>query len=193
MIASDFADTPLLREQVKELVVRHVLETRVADRIEVTDAQVSAFYEANPGAIRGEYARVSQIVLAEPAECAALRDRIGSAEEFAALARDRSTDAESADRGGDLGYVMNHAGPLGFEEQLFSLEPGQMAVYRTTAGCHLVRVSERVTPAVPPLENVAPRIRGLLARQQEIRLLRELLDEAATRVTVERATEVDSP
>lgn len=81
---------------------------------------------------------------------------------------------------------MNHNGPLDFETQFFEMQPGEMRVFDSEDGCHLVRIMERVTPTMPPLEQVAPRIRTLLGQQQRGDLLKALFAQASAKVQVKR-------
>jgi len=186
MISSDFADDPNLREAIKTTVVNHMVEQYVTRQIKVSDDDVRKYYEDNASAIRDENVRVSQILLRQHAECASLMTTISSDKQFASAARAHSLHRESADRGGDIGLYMNHSGPLGFETQFFTMQPGEMQIFDSADGCHLVRIIERVTPPMPPFEQVAPRIRSLIERQQQIELLRALLDKASANVEVIR-------
>jgi parvulin-like peptidyl-prolyl isomerase len=186
MLATDFAAEPELRERVKNAVVQYLIERHVTARVSVSDADVLAFYELNEGAIRGEYVEVGQIVLGRREECEALRERVDSAATFRSLAEARSLDRASAERGGDLGRFMNHEGPYGFEEKLFEMRTGDLAVFDAPEGCRVVRVNARVTPPLPPLDEVEPRIRDLLRRQQEVTLLRGLIERSSHGLEIER-------
>ncbi|MFT5446951.1 MAG: parvulin-like peptidyl-prolyl isomerase [Gammaproteobacteria bacterium] len=186
MLAGDFAQDPALREAIKTTVVNHLIKTRVTDKILVTDEDVLQFYKANASAIRDENVRASQILLKQRNECVALKATITSDAEFAAAARKRSLHRASADKDGDIGLYMNHNGPLGFETRFFEMQAGEMQVFESEDGCHLVRIVERVTPPMPPLENVAPRIRTLLGQQLRGDLLKALLAQASAKVQVKR-------
>jgi len=82
--------------------------------------------------------------------------------------------------------MMNHDGPLGFERSLFEIPENQASIFESDEGCHVVMVSGRVTPALPPLENVSPAIENLLKREIEIEALQELMERAHGSVTVIR-------
>jgi peptidyl-prolyl cis-trans isomerase C len=184
MIASDFAHQARLREAIKTTVVNHLIERYVTSRINVTDDEIRKYYNDNAGAIRDENVRVSQILLERRSECTSLMATIDSDTSFAAAARAHSLHRESADKGGDIGLYMNHNGPLGFETQFFDIEAGDMRVFESADGCHLVRIMERVTPPMPPLEQVAPRIRTLIERQQQTELLGALIEKASATVGI---------
>ena len=186
MLASDFSSEPELREEVKAIVVEHLINRYVAERIEVSDQAVRKYFDENASVIRGEYVRASEIQLAQREGCEKLRSAIDSEQAFEAAARERSIHKESAERGGDIGLFMNHEGPFGFEIALFEMQPGEMRVFESPQGCHLVRITERVTPPLPPFTDVEPRIRELLRRQQESALLGALLERGEMNLDVER-------
>jgi parvulin-like peptidyl-prolyl isomerase len=185
-LATDFAADPELREIVKSTVVKELIARHVTAKLQVSDGEVRDFYDNNHSAIRFEEIRAAQILLADRTECDALRQSISSDQQFQQLARDRSLHRESAELGGDLGLFMNHNGPLGFETLLFSMQPGDMAVFESNDGCHLVRVMTRNTPPLPALAEVKDRIHNLLLARKERKLLQQLLERAEKSVQVRR-------
>ncbi len=185
MLRTGFEDEPELREQVKALVVEHLVEKYVAKRLQVTDADVEHYYRENASVIRNENIQVRQIVLPKREACEAIMAQIDSEDTFIALAKSRSLHASSKE-GGDLGRYMRHPGPLGFEEQWFDMQVNEMRIFESPEGCHLVRVVDRVTPALPPLEAVQERIRFVLRRNKEISLLHTLIGERAQGMQIER-------
>jgi len=186
MLASDFAQEPALRDRVKAMVAEHLIRTRVGEKLQVDEAQARAYYAANESVIRGETVRVSHIVMGRREECDRLRERIGTDEEFESAAREHSLHRESGARGGVLGRVMNHDGGLGFEQQMFQMEDGQMGVFDGPDGCHLVRAGEREVPPLPPFEAVRERIQALLRREKEVRLLADLVQHLRSSMDVQQ-------
>ena len=110
----------------RELLARKVLEREVTEKITVTDAEVTAFFEANRAQfnLAEDAYRLAQIVVtpvqdAQPAsagddattpqeaqtKAAGLMRRLKEGVPFAQLARDHSEDPQTAARGGDLGLV----------------------------------------------------------------------------------------
>ena len=185
MLRTGFKDEPELREQVKAAVVEFLIDKYVAKRLQVTAQDIERYYRDNASVIRNETIRVRQIVRPTREACEALQTQIDSEEAFVALAKRYSLHA-SAKAGGDLGRYMRHAGPLGFEEQWFDMRVDDMRIFESPEGCHLVRVVDRITPPLPPLEQVRERIRFVLQRNQEIALLRALIDERAQGMRIER-------
>ena len=177
---------PALREELKELIVNHLIDKFVTQKVIVSDAEIEEFYDSNTSAIRGETVQVSHILTETKAECTALLERLDQGESFADLATQYSIHERSAQNGGELGSMMNHDGPLGFEQELFEIPQDQYTLYESSEGCHIVVITGRETPPLPPLENVEPGIRNLLAREKEIAALQTLIERAHNSIEVIR-------
>ena len=177
---------PVLRDQVKALVVDKLIEARVRAKIEVTTEQVEKYYTDNPSQVRGEHWRVRYIPLATHADCERLLPRISDEDSFAALARTQGTDPVLAADGGDMGYFMLHHDVLGLGTLVHKLPLHKPFMFDDQDGCHLIWVSEHLQPPMPVLEDVAPRLRAFLEEREEALLLRQLVDEAEANVPVTR-------
>lgn len=78
------------------------------------------------------------------AKAEALRARLEKGADFAALARAESDDTGSAQRGGDMGYILRGSTVADFEEAAFTLPTGQISKpVQTKFGVHILRVEER--------------------------------------------------
>jgi len=186
VLSSKFRDEKELRSEVKTLVVNHLIDKFVTQKVAVSKAEIEQFYNENTSVIRGETVQVSHILTETRDECVALKNRIDAGESFADLAKQYSVHERSAQNGGELGSMMDHAGPLGFERELFKIPENQVTIFESDDGCHAVRVYGRNTPPLPPLENVSPGIENLLKRELEIEALQALMERAHSSVTVIR-------
>ena len=73
-----------------------------------------------------------------------LHFRIENGDDFATLARSHSDDKASAIKGGDLGWVSPGSVVKKFQEEMDSLQPGQMSrPFRSQFGWHIVQVLDR--------------------------------------------------
>lgn len=185
-LANDFDQDESLRAEIKTLVVNRLIENHVTSKLTVTPEAIEQFYNENTGAIRGETVEVSQILTETREECEALKQQLADGAAFATLAEQYSIHERSASNGGVVGSIMNHDGPLGFEQQLFQLPQNEPTIFESEDGCHLIVVTDSETPPLPPLENVAPAIEGLLQRELEIEALQTLMDRAHSEVDVVR-------
>jgi peptidyl-prolyl cis-trans isomerase SurA len=146
----------------RELLVQKLFDREVAARVTVTDQDITKFFEANRARFnRTEDAyRIAQIVItpvrepqppnrtghdaATPQEAEAkvrmIMQRLQSGASFAEVAADYSEDAESAPRGGDLGFVPVSAlqqVPPQLREAVLAATPGSARVVSAN-GAHVV-------------------------------------------------------
>lgn len=127
-----------------------------------------------------------------------LRQRVEEGENFAELARAHSDDANSAFRGGDLGWVSTGDMMPEFEAVMDRLEPGQVSTpFETRFGWHLVQVvNRRQQQGGDELQRANVR-RALLQRRAEEEWdlwLRRLRDEAYVEIRLaEPERQLSSP
>jgi peptidyl-prolyl cis-trans isomerase D len=152
-----------------------------------------AYESAEPGRFRtAEERRARHILLAitpERDEAATtklageLAGKLAAGADFAALAREYSSDTGSATRGGDLGFAGRGFYVPEFEEALFALAPGQVsAPVKTQFGIHLIRLDEIKAGSERSFDQVRAEIADELRRtkaQDEFLALAERLDDLA--------------
>jgi parvulin-like peptidyl-prolyl isomerase len=152
-----------MREDLRRsLLAQKVVDKEVADKIGVTDADITAFYEANKAQFnRSEDAvHIAQIVItpvrepqrtnrtgddaSTPQEATAkaqmLMQKLKGGTAFGDLAADYSEDGESAQRGGDLGFVPVSAlaqAPPALREAVFKSNPGTVQLV-SQGGAHTI-------------------------------------------------------
>ena len=105
--------------------------------------------------------RVSHILFEDNGEgdiqqrVALAQEKLSSGLPFADVARDLSDDVGSADKGGDLGYTSGDAFPEEMEAVIAQVEPGVVSTpVVTSAGTHLILVTERKEAEAPSLEDM---------------------------------------
>lgn len=125
------------------------------DQIEISEAEVSRYYDEN----REEFAvpasagviSVSFSKAPTPADTAAVMDRVGriresilDGEDFGEIAMRESTDEATAPEGGDLGVFAKGAMVAPFDSTVFAAPLGRVTQpVRTAFGAHVIEVSER--------------------------------------------------
>lgn len=177
-----------LRGKLKTQVVEYLIEKHVRGKIAITDEDIRRYYTQNRDLVRGLHVRVRQILLKSRAQCEQLRKRIRSEEDFAREAAALSLDKKSAAQGGDMGFLMPvlDERSLGFELDFFKMKVGEMRIYDSALGCHLVRLTEILDPPDLPFAKIQEIVRPTLEREQEQALLRKLIERASRTVSVER-------
>ncbi|HVF54910.1 MAG TPA: peptidylprolyl isomerase [Pyrinomonadaceae bacterium] len=171
---------------------------QLAPRFKATEADIDAYIAAHPE-LDTKKAR---------AQAESIAQRAKAGEDFAALAKEFSTDG-SKDQGGDLGWFGRGMMVKPFEEAAFALKPGEVSgVVESQFGYHIIKLEERRTqngtdgkPAeqvrarhilirynsAPQNRNAPPRnpreqAREAVEREKRDRVLDEIV--ARTRVTV---------
>jgi hypothetical protein len=87
--------------------------------------------------------RASHILVPTREEAEAARERIAAGADFAAIAREISTDEATAANGGDLGWFTREEMAAPFAEAAFALEPGAISEpVESEFGWHVIQVAE---------------------------------------------------
>jgi peptidyl-prolyl cis-trans isomerase C len=96
---------------------------------------------------------------------------VKSGKDFAALAKEHSSDPGSAANGGDLGFFQQGQMVGPFNDAAFSLAPGAVSgLVETDFGFHIIKVAEKQPARPVPLEDVRPQVEQYLGqtnRQQQ--------------------------
>jgi peptidyl-prolyl cis-trans isomerase C len=168
-----------LRTQAREGMQIDTLLRTAITATPVTAEQVTAFYNENPGEFQQpERVRASHILIGVPegADPAAKQQALAKAVEvlkevkaggdFAALAKQHSTDQGSAPSGGDLGFFERGQMVGPFEEAAFALAPAQTSdLVESPFGYHIIKVAEKQTSRTIPIAEVRPQIQQFLEGQ----------------------------
>jgi parvulin-like peptidyl-prolyl isomerase len=173
-----------LKFQREDLLAR-LMFTHLQETAKVDEAAVQQYYSTHTGEF--ESVKASHILIRvkgapmpaaagkqeltdeeAKAKAEAIRKRVTSGEDFAAVAKAESDDTGSAQNGGSLGEF--HRGQMvpPFEQAAFALKPGEISEpVKTPFGYHIIKVEAHTTR---PLDQVKPEIekklRPELARKQ---------------------------
>lgn len=109
--------------------------------------------------------------------------------DFAALARTRSADKASAQRGGNLGFFPRGKMAPEFEEAAFALrKPGELsAPIKTSFGYHVIELVERKPAQTKPFDQVLPELREELLGKINAQERRRVWDQAEAGAQVNEA------
>lgn len=182
--------------RVQHLVQALMLQVARETPSQTEEAEERAFYDANPSVFEsGERFRASHILLrvekdAAPARKAAVRAlaegvlaRLHKGEDFAALARKYSQDADSAQKGGELPLFAKWEMVPAITRAIEALGPGQVSeLLETPFGFQIFKVHERLPSQKLPFEQSREQ-----ARQQILAKRRQQALQALVRALRERA------
>jgi parvulin-like peptidyl-prolyl isomerase len=168
--ARDLASVPEVARDVRrhrESLIEQVLYAdHVLKGLEVSEAEVRAWYDAHLGEFRApERRRTSQVVVGTKEEAETLRARLAAGEPFGALAKEASLDTASAANGGDLGWTSIQEIPAEFSAVL-TLETGETtAPIQSKYGWHLMQVTGVEAPRPMSYEEVRDGLRDRFFEQ----------------------------
>jgi peptidyl-prolyl cis-trans isomerase D len=147
----------------------------------VTDQQVQQYYQQHQKDFQvPEEVKVRHILIKVPTGADAKTDaaakqkaedllkQIQAGGDFDALAKANSDDPGSKDQGGELGMIQRGVLVPAFEQAAFALQPGQISdLVKTQFGYHILKVEEKQTAHLKPLQEAKGQILATLTRQQE--------------------------
>lgn len=132
-----------VRSQLRDLVVERRVEETLSKELEVSDADVQAFYEQNQ-ATRYDKVRASHILVDSKERADELMAQARAGADFAKLAEEHSSDTGSATQGGDLGEFTRGRLVPEFEEAAFGADVGDLVgPIETQFGWHLILITSR--------------------------------------------------
>jgi peptidyl-prolyl cis-trans isomerase D len=153
-------------------------EQRVAASIEVPEAQLRREYDLRreqyrtPERVRARHmllkttGKADNEVAATKKRAEELLKQVKSGGNFADLAQKNSEDTVSAEKGGDLGFIVRGQTVPNFEQAAFTLKPNEISDLITTEyGFHIIQVLEKQTARTRPFEEVQGELAADLKRQ----------------------------
>ena len=186
----------MLRAHVERtLSVQKYVEQQFLEKVDVADADLTAYYEANLYLFKQPLqVRVSHILIQTDPKWEASRKQearrkaeqilkdLKKGKDFASLAREYS-DGPTRTNGGDLGYIKMGQLERQFEG-IFNLKPGDLSdIIETDYGFHLFKVIDKKPETILAYDNVKEKIRQSLRGEkakQEADLYAKTLRDKAT-------------
>ena len=193
---ASWADRPEVAAMIDQARQQVIVETWLTAKseppaAEPPEADLRRIYDDNTARfVAPAEVRLAQIFLpvapgAPAAEAKAAEDRIGDLRrrarargaDFAALARQASQHKDSADKGGDMGWLAEDSLIPEIREAVAGLEKGAIsAPVRSQAGWHLIRLVDRKESRVQGFDEVRPLLVEALRRQQAVELRRQYVE-----------------
>lgn len=185
-----------VRKQILRLRAQNVL---VRPRVAVTDDEVRSHYDKLSGQSAAVVeVKVSHILIALEENAPDIvrkeaRRRAGemvararAGEDFAGLAAAFSTDLETKDKGGEIGWVKRGELPSEWDEILFSMQAGDIrGPISGPRGLHVFRVAETKKETVRGFEEVKEDLREQLYNEELQKQTKLWLDELRKKAHVE--------
>jgi len=144
-------DRTLRNEYLKAKVFQAVTEDAVKKRY---DEEVAKF-------MPGDELHLLHILVKTEDEGKTIIADLDQGGDFAAIAKEKSTDPGSGQQGGDLGFIKKGQTVKPFEDAAFAMEVGAYtkAPVQSDFGWHVIKLEEKRKETPPALEAETPRIR----------------------------------
>ena len=146
-----------VREQIQRgLAIRELIDTKVANKIVITEEETKAYYTDNPqlfkkpAQVKASHILIKVEPTADDAKKAAagkkieeIQQKLKEGGEFAELAKEYS-EGPSSTKGGDLGYFQRGQMVKAFEDTAFSMKADEVSGrVETRFGYHLIKVYDK--------------------------------------------------
>lgn len=181
--ADNLAQDPEVQKLMSEYetqAIRQVYVTRYLNE-QVTDDAIKARYEQklkdNPPP---EEVRAAHILVKTEEEAKAIIEQLKGGADFAAVAKEKSTDKGSGANGGELGWFAKDVMVKEFADAAFAMKVDEIsqAPVKSQFGWHIIKLEERRTQPAPTLESQTEGIRGELSEEKVQELVKTLRTEA---------------
>ena len=176
-----------LREQLERL---RLVSEEVRSKIQVGEAEVKAYYEANHQRYSEEMFQARHIfflvsqnapeseVNRIKAAAAAVLQEIRSGKDFAELAKKYSDDTSTAKDGGDLGTFKKGDMLPGIQNILETMKPGEVSdLVKTPAGFHIVKLEKRFVKSTKTFDEVKGEIEETLYKKKSEERFKQWADD----------------
>ncbi|HJF32542.1 MAG TPA: peptidylprolyl isomerase [Sporosarcina psychrophila] len=155
----------MTEKEFKENIVDFLsIQKIIEPRIKVTDEDIKAYFDENKESFNEEeQVEASHILVEDEATAKKVAKKLADGEDFAALAKEFSTDEASAVNGGELGYFPRGKMVAEFEKAAFSLKPDTVSdPVKTENGYHIIHVTDKKAAKEAVFEDHKEEIKQLL-------------------------------
>ncbi|MDR0934660.1 MAG: peptidylprolyl isomerase [Burkholderiaceae bacterium] len=154
---------PAVKMQMETMRRNILVRALMRDFVEkhpISDAEVKKEYDRMKAQMGDTEYKISHILVKTEDDAKALLAQLKDGAKFDELAKEKSIDAPTATRGGDLGWGAPHAYADPFAQALARLKKGEysQAPIQSARGYHIIMVEDTRQLKFPSLEDLKPAI-----------------------------------
>ncbi len=186
--------TPEFQKKLKQmqdnLLMAMVMQDYL-DKHSIDDAKLKEEYDQQIAKMKmpSEY-KARHILVETEQQAKDIIEELKAGKPFTELAKNQSTDTDSANQGGDLGWITQRSVVPEFGEALKKLAKGQYtsAPVKSQFGWHVIQLDDIRAVPLPPFESVKEKIRSSLQGQQ----MQNYMDGLRKQAKIEMIKQTDS-
>jgi len=169
------ADIVAQAEAVRQSIIIRAYVQEYARKNPIGDAQLKSQYDAIKAQLGSTEYKARHILVKEETEAKTIIDNLKKGAKFDELAK-QSIDPGSKDSGGDLGWSSANNFVKPFADALTSLSNGKYTEtpVKSEFGYHVILLDETRPLAVPPFEELKPRLLQQAQSQQISKMVEDL-------------------
>ncbi|MHA6532448.1 foldase protein PrsA [Paenibacillus sp. BAC0078] len=129
----------------KQMPLQVEIRKLIEPKVKITDEDISKYYNDNKASFKQEEeVRASHILVKTKEEADAIVKQLKEGADFATLAKEKSADTGSKDKGGDLNFFKKGDMVAEFSDAAFKLKVGETSgAVKTNYGYHVIKVTDR--------------------------------------------------
>ncbi|MBY0598101.1 peptidylprolyl isomerase [Bacillus bingmayongensis] len=138
LTSNGYADAASFKEQLEISLLQ---EKAATEGIKTSEKKLKAYYNENK--TNYEYVTASHILVSTEEEATEIKQQLDDGADFAKLAKEKSTDTTSGEKGGSLGEFMRNEMVTEFADSAFKQEVGTISdPVKTDYGYHIIKVTK---------------------------------------------------
>jgi foldase protein PrsA len=164
-----------------------VIEKAVDPQIKVSDADIKAYFDKNHALLdKPEQVRARHILVADLKTANEVEAKLKAGGDFAALAKQYSTDPSTKDKGGELGFFGKGQMVPSFQAAAFASPINAItAPVKSPFGYHVIQVEEKKPATVASLAGAHDQIVAQLKQQQQSQQIPVFLQQLKSAAKIE--------
>lgn len=184
-LKAKFDKTPDIAARVKALTESYIAANylaTIAQKFKIDEAQMKAYYDKNVVGNSPKEFKARHILVKTEDEAKAIIVEIDGGADFSKLAKEKSTDAGSGSRGGDLGWFSEQDMVEAFSKRVTGLKKGELSKTPVNSqfGWHVIILDDIRSTTPPEFNAVKQNIEKVLIKEK----LNQYLDDLNAKATI---------
>ncbi|WP_400245137.1 peptidylprolyl isomerase [Niallia sp. JL1B1071] len=189
------AQNGLTEDVFKEQIEQNLKVTKILEpSIEITDDEIKTYFEDNKASFdTPEQVEASHILVEDEKTAKDVKKKLDEGGDFAELAKEYSTDTQTKENGGELGYFSTGQMVEEFDKAAFAMNVDEISdPVKTDYGYHIIKVTGKKEAKEATLEESKEQIKETLLAQKVQEQASTWLSEATAKYKIENKLEKDA-